>query len=144
MGPRLLWMVLTCLMTCAPAISGDLDRDKEFIRQYARRNMTLEIDRMDPTRGAAGTVRNDGLKTIRHARATARFLDRQGRRTGEYEFSVLGLEGLSGSGDLRPRVLGPGQSRDFLAYPSSVPEGWSDRYEAEITSIEFESARHSE
>jgi hypothetical protein len=99
---------------------------------------------MDASRGIKGTIRNDGPKTLKHARATATFLDKDGNRTGEYEFSVLGWSGRSGFYDNKDKPLAAEGSQDFWVYPSSVPEGWSERYEVRVTSVEFEREKEKE
>jgi hypothetical protein len=115
----------------------DPNRDPAFTADYIRRQLTLDLERVDPRRGITGTIRNDGSKTLTRVRVLLTFMDAAGRPAGEFEFSALPWSGPVGPGEPAERPLTAGSTRKFLVYPSSVAAGWSDRWQAAIASITF-------
>lgn len=123
-----------------PVPGWDPNRDRPFIEQYIRRELSLELERVDPRRGIAGSLRNSGSKTLIRARVLLTFYGPDGGVSGEYEFSGLPWAGpleSSAPGSVHEKPLGPGGVREFLVYPSAVAEGWSPDWKAEISSITF-------
>lgn len=142
------WAVFLLLLLSAAAPSAaeealpgtpkwDPNRDKPYIAQYIRRELTLDIERVDPRRGIAGRIRNDGDKTLTRVRVLLTFLDSEDRPAGEYEFSALPWAGPVKPGEPEEKSLRAGDLREFLVYPSSVAAGWSDRWQAAVSSVTF-------
>lgn len=121
----------------APAPGWDPNHDPVFVADYIRRELTLDLERIDPRRGITGTIRNEGSKTLTRVRVLLTFLDKEDRPTGEFEFSALPWAGPVGAGEPSERPLSPGSMRKFLVYPSSVAAGWSGRWQAAVASVTF-------
>ena len=146
MMPRLVLAAALFLKTASSAFAQEMavpapdwnpNLDRPYTTQYIRRELTLSVEQADPRRGISGVIRNDGDKTLTRVRALLKFFNADDQLAGEYEFSALPWAGPVAPGEPEEKPLGPGGSRRFLVYPSSVPSGWSDQWKAEIEAVTF-------
>ena len=115
------------------------------IRNYVSSNLSLEGVRVvvagerlgRKVHGLFGTIVNNGTETLREVTIRVYFLDNEGHRIGEKEFSPVLVTRFS-IGDNTP--LRPGYRRDFgYNVDDHAPSGWgwAKNVEAEIVDLQF-------
>jgi hypothetical protein len=122
-------------------VETDVER-LQSTRSYVSSNLSLERIRVAAGKrfgrtidGVFGTIVNKGPQSLDKVTIRVYFLDSNGRRIGEKDFSPVLVTKLS-FGDNAP--LRPGYRKDFgYNVEDDAPSGWDKRVEAEIVDIKF-------
>ena len=113
------------------------------LRNYISSSLSLENLRVadgekfgQRVDGVFGTIVNNGTKTLRKVTIRVYFLDNDGTRIGEKDFSPVLAGGLFSFVDDSP--LRPGYRKDFgFNVEDDAPSGWARRVKGEIAEVEF-------